>query len=292
MPAHLQYRGKNIGMYDFDALQMQRGVGHARLVVQVKVTPHEMYSTLQKPERPWETRFSGWLGQGHSHDHVCDLGLATMTWSQEASYPSSRLVQLGGAISFRDLDLLNDRRRGIDEPFEFSLTVETSILGAGGAEGGGMQRLSHAVPASEWRRMLQLVEHSRQVVVEVPVEGSGVPAAFAQASARLIKARGHLDLHQWEHAIGACRDVFEELERIGGSFEDAIGWNDYAARDTREGWNLGQRFRAVRSLMRHATHLGHHSDEADEPGRYRLEDAKYVVNLASVAFWYYVMRSR
>jgi len=283
----LRYRSRwTFAEIGFEQLTAQRGIGHVRLLVRCRITPNRYYSQIPTEDRPWELRLGGWLAQGTAQDHVCDLVPVVVPWSHDNEYPNAIDVTLYGHVSFAELDAVNDRRPARDEAFPFAVHLEATAHGAAGTDSCGPVQLARSVAASEWRRMLDDVQHARYATIEIPVAGRVIPPAFEQAAAGVERARTQLDRHEWVEAIATCRTVCEALDPIAGQIERETDWRDLQNREAREALAFDQRLHLIRRALRHATHLAHHG------GENIMEEARYVVDLTSVAVAYYLRRIR
>ncbi len=283
----LMYANKMFADAAIASVSFQRSIGHARIVVDVRLQPHPAYASMSVGERPWEVRLGGWVAGTHAQNHIAELTPIIHVWARN-DHPHGQTEQLYGTATFRQLELLHEQRGSSEAALQLTINLIATTFGSSGSSIGGRFQLPFNISASDWRQMLETCGYAKHCTIEIAVDGEGVRPPLRAAATSLRHALDHRAAGRWPEAVSACREVFDAIEGVFGTVEPPVAWAQFEQRTAREDLNLAERVRAMRMIMRVATHLAHHSAGT----QFSREDATYLVDATCTAFKFYNERLR
>jgi len=259
-------------------VQMRRGLDHAVLLMNFRF--HNNFSSMPTPlgpEMPLVIHFSGEVRNSEA-DHIADISSAHLRWYGNRAEDS---IYLQAPISFAALSILNESRKTSADSIRLAIALNVGMQTSKDWQ-HQLVEFTHRIAASDWLALLEETRHTQTSTIEIPLAGSAVPSGLATAMTRYRAALQHLQLCQWDDAIAECRQVIEDVSKAVGASESSIGWPQFGDRERREAWTFSERCSALRTIIRHTTHLAHHGES-----NFTARDARYVVELTGVVAKFY-----
>jgi hypothetical protein len=172
------------------------------------------------------------------------------------------VVELDAFLSSVQVRALDERRDGKGD---FELQIELAVQVDGGlGTAPATTVLVKKVTSSDWSRVLSEMKFEDRATFEVPLSGGRVGPPLDKAAAFLGVALDKIQQRQWADALTKCREMLEEVEKLGP--ERKPEWAEWADANQRKSWGTGERLMATQKAVRHLTHVGPHSEigAADE----------------------------
>jgi hypothetical protein len=232
----------------------ERGAGFCRLILAVRLTISPVMET-GAVHRPALTGlvadvFHGGVNLGRFTGFPWRLGIVQSPTVQA----DTRELYLECEVDSARLDAIEALRAGAD----LGLLIQFQGQVDGGRWQGGS--VDHTVNQSAWAAVLADAGYRRTLLIEMPVPDPAAEPELAAAIAYLAQAQAHLLAGRDRDAVGACRDVLEELEKLpGAEFTEPSG--------DRNAWSKAERVLRLRKALTLLTH----------PARHRKEDAARII---------------
>lgn len=265
----IQYERYMVGAVRVDHVSCSQGIGHARMNVGLSITPTQATNGSIRVDT---TTFHGAIYTADGK-HVADFLPQTEAWYANST---SMSVGLSSTLEHRTLEILNARREGPSSDVNLVLRLNVDLQGSAGWKRSSPE-IPHRIPSSDWLRLLSQAGHATYAVFEVATDGTGVPVGLAKAAEMQATAIAKLSLCEWDAAIAASREVYDEIRRALGPSEPDPSWADFA-NQAKTAWQFPERLAAIRMMVRHATHNAHHGGHTHTP-----DEARYIVALAGLA---------
>jgi hypothetical protein len=282
MSWNVSYKGATFAKARIDGIEPSLGVGHAR----IRTLLHLHSVTLAAPQQPPSIVTAAAQIRDVAGRHVADTTAATTDWRG-----GDEILAVDASLEYRTIAILNSARTKPMEDVQLGYQFEIVTVGHHGRDHARYEA-RHRIPGSDWAALLERAQYAALAVIEIPLSGTPVPAGFEPAMAAYAKALTHLGRCEWSDAIGACRQVYDDLDTLVDSTEPAAKWESFRERTSRESMTFQERRAGIRLMIRNATHVGHHSvPQTSSNGPIQsiaADDAKYVVELTGVALKRYV----
>jgi hypothetical protein len=192
--------------------------------------------------------------------------------------PANILKEMATETDPQRLEALEELRRGGGVNFMLDLDpvviIETRPLQL------PRTQLRMAVSQSDWLVVLSQLGHSRKMLFEVPIPGSGSQRELHAARNFLAQAELAFQRGEYRDSVARCRDVLETLSKVYGDRAevDAEDFSNLRAKDKEA------RFRLVRRALQKLADLAHHADESPTPTEWNRADASAVLAMVAAVF--------
>jgi len=245
----------------------ERGAGFHRLVLgtQLHVNPVPEAS----PERPRLTGLIADVRAGNSN-----LGrFVGLPWRIESIWTPSR--QARSQTAYLECDLDRSRLEAIEAlraggNLNLQIDLQAQIDGADWQA----QSTEFSVNQSAWAEVLKESGYRQTIMIEVPVPDSSANPELEAAVVYLEQARSHLLAGRDRDAVGACRDVLEELKKLPGADLPEPTGNQHVM-------SKAERVMKLRKALTTLTHPARHRDEDAARILWSRVDAQAVITMTA-----------
>ncbi|MBJ7604586.1 MAG: hypothetical protein JF888_15630 [Candidatus Dormibacteraeota bacterium] len=244
------------------------GVGFHRLAIDLKfiVDPHPAPS-------PKVTRLvadvtgpgNQMLGRAHPDPNHLPLSAYDFVHEQR--------VTMTFDLDRRRLEAIEDIRNGGD--FQLNLFIYSTLEDTSGNLNQQQLQASTTVNQGVWVRVLEQLGFSRTLLLELEVPSSAGDPGLAAAVVQLQKAQNALIQGEYRDAVGACRDVLEEVSKAVGDDRVQLGGKPVRELDKAE------RLVQLRQALKNVTHPARHRDEVAANIDWVRRDAISIVTMTA-----------
>lgn len=210
-----------------------------------------------------------------------DLGLARPTQPiiiRQTDFISNADISLNLVLHPHQLPKLEDKRDANDLNFELAISGEGGVLEDASADCPVNETMWKQVGRSDWINQLASARALDVLLLEVPIPFTEASEEQRNVVSHLRSAQKYFVEGHYESCVSECRNVFDELGTTDGAFK-ALGSAPRAmSKDERES--------AILAVLRHYTHLAHHSEIHGGGVTYSRAEAKLLLTLATACAVY------
>jgi hypothetical protein len=278
VPDHISFRQQTVADVHVQSLHGRPGLGFCQLAVQLSVT----LRGRQDADKLRITDLAGDL-MVQERNHIGpligrmqasgDLPLETQTYQQD------RVPALAMALSRERVAAIEALRVGRDLGLRLVVTGQVEQVSTGEAERVRLE-LNHTASQSDWVKVLDGMGYRKTLLLEIPMPADDAPEELKQAVEHLRHAQDLMIRGEYRDAVGACRDVLQQMDTVLGDESDiptpVRDWLNH----THE-MDKAARVRLVRRALKSLTQPARHADLASTRVEWGPVDARAIVTIAA-----------
>jgi hypothetical protein len=244
----------------------QRGVGFHRLMIELKfvVDPHpqpsprvtQLVADVMGPSNQL-------LGRAHPSPNHLPMGAY--------DFVHDHRVTMSLDLDRKRLEAIEDLRAGGD--LQLNLTIYSTLEDGSGGLNQQQFQVATVVNQGVWVRVLEHLGYGRTLLFEIEAPDGEKEPGMAAAVDQLQLAQKALVDGDYRAAIGACRDVLEEVSKAVG--DDRVQMSGKPARDL----DKAERLLLLRQALRNVTHPARHRDQVSANIDWTRRDAVSILGM-------------
>lgn len=230
-------------------------LGFFRLTVNVELVIQPAGAATAQADAPQITAFAAEIGAGGKLLGRFRPAMQVLPLMQYAGSANTQSVPLECDLDRARIEAVEGLRAGGHLDLQLYMTARF-----GNGQATSLQDTYH-VNQGVWVAALDEMGYQRSLLIEVPVPDASRHPELAAAVDSLAQAQAHMLNGQDRDAVGACRDVLEELSRALGDDDDDIDpeVKRVLFNGTRR-MTKAERMRVVRRALKIVTHPARHRD--------------------------------